>query len=137
VIQPADPNARRRAIVAVAIIGVLAVAAYIAAEDWLAALRARPPGEARQAFDSAIRWGTVFVTVPIVLIALYIFWLGRRVVSAQRFPPPGIAVVRDTVVLEGRPARIRGYVIQGLAAALTVAAATLPVAAFKVASLLR
>jgi hypothetical protein len=136
VIQRADPKTRRRAIIAVFVAGLLAVAAYAAADHWLAGVGARPPLEARQALAAAIRWGSASTSMIAVAFALYVYALGRRVVAAQRFPPEGMAVIRDTPVLEGRPARTRGFLIQAVAAALAVTAAALPVAAFRVAALL-
>ncbi len=49
--------------------------------------------------------------VPLILMAFYMMNLSRRILKSERFPPPGIKVIRDTVVLEGQRARSRGYLI--------------------------
>lgn len=54
-----------------------------------------------------------------------IFLLGRRTRLEQRFPPQGAKVIRDTLVLQGRSAILRGYFLQifaSLMAAVFVAA---------------
>ncbi|MBI1736814.1 MAG: hypothetical protein HYR51_16730 [Candidatus Rokubacteria bacterium] len=62
--------------------------------------------------------------LPLAAAATYMFRLGRQIVRAERFPPPGATVVRDTVVLRGRAARRRGLLIQGLGLFLVAASAT-------------
>lgn len=49
--------------------------------------------------------------IPVAVFGLTIVLLGRRTLSSERFPPPGVKVIRDTVVLEGREARRRGYIL--------------------------
>ena len=61
--------------------------------------------------------------LPFAAAATYIFRLGRQIVRAERFPPPGATVLRDTVVLRGRAARRRGLLLQSLAMFLIVATA--------------
>ena len=59
--------------------------------------------------------------LPLAAAATYVFRLGHRIVRAERFPPPGTTVLRDTVVLRGRAARRRGRLLQGLAVVLIAA----------------
>ena len=53
--------------------------------------------------------------LPFAAAAVYVFRLGQRIVRAERFPPPGTTVVRDTVVRHGDAARRRGRLMQALA----------------------
>ncbi len=55
------------------------------------------------------------VAVPTLIFAAYFWRLGDRVVRSNRFPPPGMRVIRDTVVWHGDSARRRGRFLQGLA----------------------
>ena len=49
--------------------------------------------------------------VPIILFGLYILSIGRRTLKSEHYPPPGMKVIRDTRILQGKAARIRGYLI--------------------------
>jgi len=53
----------------------------------------------------------IVMFLPLILMALYLMNLSRRILKSERFPPPGIKVIRDTVVLKGQHARSRGYLI--------------------------
>jgi hypothetical protein len=66
--------------------------------------------------------------VSLVLAAgTYLLWRGNRTVHVQRFPPPGHAVARDTLVLEGWQGIRRGRVIQILPWLLSCSAGAIPV----------
>jgi hypothetical protein len=68
----------------------------------------------------------------LIAAGIYLFQLGRRSVRARRFPPPGVAVVRDTRVLEGHEGRRRGRLLQVLAGMLIAAALLVPFALWRV-----
>ena len=52
-------------------------------------------------------------SISLVIYPLWRFYLfGRRVRFEQRFPPQGVKVIRDTEILQGRPAQLRGYLIE-------------------------
>ena len=70
---------------------------------------------------------SVVAVLPILAAGTYLLLLGTRTVRAQRFPLPGVAVVRDTQVLEGAAGIRRGRVIQILSLLLLCCAATIPV----------
>lgn len=135
-VQPADRAARRRA-VAVAAVAVVAVAAAIAIGDrWLAGVLAQAPGEARRSLAGGLRWVAVLASLPIAVFAVYLLWLGRRITRTLRFPPPGLAVLRDTPILEGTRARARGILVQALAVVLFAAALLLTLVTFRLAAVL-
>jgi hypothetical protein len=122
-IQPADPVARRRALIAAAVIAAAGWAAYFALQNWLADLRSLPPESAQEALEDAMIWGTWAATLPVLVFATWLWLLGRRVRRAGRFPPPGAKVIRDTPVLIGRDARVRGATLQVTALVLGVCGA--------------
>lgn len=133
-IQPADPVARRRALWMMALsVAVVAMVALVM-DDWLAGVMLRDPALARPVIAGALRWVTAVVALSVAAFAVYAWLLGRRITSARRFPPPGMAVMRDTVVLDGAPARRRGLLIQGIAIALAALALLLVVAMFVLAA---
>jgi len=127
-IQKADPEARRRAILAVifcAAVGGLLIAGFDHFGEpfraWLSSDTAETAGRARL----AIYLSALVLSVPLIAFAAYLWLLGARVLRAQRFPPPGFRVIRDTPVIGGPAAETRGQVIQVLALCLGLAAALL------------
>lgn len=117
-IQPADPRAKRLAIV-VLIAGVIAGSALLLLFD-----RARPLLAAwiladsdRVAFRARVVLGIValFVVAPLIAFAAYFYRLGTLTVTSARFPPPGTAMMQDTLVLTGDAARTRGRTLKVIA----------------------
>lgn len=124
-VQQADPRARRLA-VSLIVVGTLAGAGLITVagsarpvlEAWVAA---SPESRLR-----VVMWLVMLSTVaPVILMAVYLWRLGSRITRARRFPPPGLRVVRQTVVLTGDAASRRGRLLQILAGGLAAAGALL------------
>ena len=127
-IQRADPEARRRALIALVFaiaVGGLLIAAFEHFRgplgDWL---RSDPTQTAQRA-----RWivfaSAVLLVVPAIGVAVYLWRLGAKVLRSRRFPPPGARVVRDTPVVEGDAAATRGQALQILGVCLGVGACVL------------
>jgi len=125
-IQKADPAYRRRLIL---ILGLCTIACALCIEgypmflDWamqdLASLSVRLP------------WviGPLFLFgLPLLLLSRSLWRIGRHTADVARFPPPGMRVVRDTVVLEGAPAVRRGRLMQWLAMLLGLIVLVVPLA---------
>ncbi len=117
-VQRADPATRTRALVAIALIAVLGWAAYFALQDWLARLAGAEPAHMRESLERALVWGSWGAMLPVTVLAGWLWQYGARVGRAGRFPAPGAKVVRDTPVLHGDPARLRGTALKVLAAFL-------------------
>ena len=118
-IQKADPRARRNALWLFAV-------TVVAGSALLAWIELSPVGLGPERFAQSP--GAVVLMLAILLAlaawaAVYAWRTGRRVVSAERFPPPGMLVVRDTPVHTGRRARLTGYVMMGLAVLILLSAA--------------
>jgi hypothetical protein len=62
-------------------------------------------------------------TMVVILGGCHVWWWGRRVRRALRFPLPGTTVLRDTVVLEGQAAASRGTLLQIIGVTLILCAA--------------
>jgi len=101
--------------------------------DWIT----RDPEQIDSRLRLAFAVLAVAVVVPPLGVAAYLWRLGDRIVRAERFPPPGLAVTTDTVVLRGRFARRRGRLIQILAAIFVLAAPVLAITLWRLMSLLR
>jgi len=116
-IQKADPQARRRAIVA------LLAAAFLGGVLLLVFDTYRPEYEAwvRNRADWIIAHPgmtalIVFAgSLPMIVFALYLWRIGADTVRCERFPPPKLSVVRDTLVLSGDAAVRRGRLVQATA----------------------
>lgn len=67
-------------------------------------LRSRNPEEALQFMKVAL----VLLFLGILPMALTLLSFGRKIISTERFPPPGVRVIRDTELLEGERAKQRG-----------------------------
>ena len=126
--QKADSTARRQAVLAVifgAAVGGLLIAGFDhfrePFREWLLSDPAEMPRRARLAM-----FGSAFVvSAPLIAFAVYLWLLGARVLRAQKFPPPGARVIRDTPVIGGPAAVTRGQLIQVLALCLGLGAALL------------
>ena len=124
-IQKADPRARSKAAI------VIAGGALLGATLILLGNKYRPAFEGWISQDAYPRLRIAFAAVlaafagPMLAFAAYFWRAGSRVVRAGRFPVPGAAVVRDTVVLRGAAARRRGRMLQICAVALVLTAAVL------------
>jgi len=125
-IRKADAQARRRAVLlifAAAFIGSLLILVFehfrIPLEDWLLA-DPELSGERARRLLLALAG---LLQLPALGFALYLWTLGKRICRAQEFPPPGLAVIRDTPVVTGTAAMARGRQLKLLAFGLVVASA--------------
>ena len=62
----------------------------------------------------------VLMFLSIIPIALYIWGFGRKVIRLERFPPPGVKVIRDTKLILGPKARARGRMLIVLSVLLLI-----------------
>ena len=69
---------------------------------------------------SVVKIALVVMFLSIVPFGLYLWKFGRKVMEHQRFPPPGVKVIRDTRLIEGEKAKVRGQVMVVLALILIV-----------------
>lgn len=128
-IQQADPVARRRALTWLFVFTCLGLAALLVTERWLVGVGSLT--DTRAAMDSiaAALWYTgILGSAGSLALCVYAWRLAARVQAAQRFPPPGLSVVRDTVILVGQAAVQRAYVLRVIGVVLVVAGASLLIA---------
>lgn len=81
---------------------------------------------------------TILTAGPLLGLAWYLWHLGQRILRTEQYPPPGLKVVRDTLVVRGPAAGRRGRFVQLCAVVLGAAAVLLAVSLGRVfASLVR
>lgn len=124
-VRRADPTARRAA--ALMLVGGMCAGALLIAIF----MRYRVPlGEWVRA-DRAQRGRLMFLLLtalvagPLLGLAVYLWSLGERIVRAREFPPSGLRVIRDTPVITGAKAVVRGRLLKVLAIACAVASIVL------------
>ncbi len=105
-------------------------------ESWLTEVRRMPDEAARKFLSTIFSWSVGIGTVAIALAGCHVWWWGRRVRRAQRFPPPGATVLRDTIILSGQAAASRGMLLQFLGATLILCAADVAVVSWWVLRML-
>jgi hypothetical protein len=127
-LQKADPEARRKAILVLvfaAALGGLLISGFDHFREPLREWLQSDPAETARRARLALSVSMLVLSVPAIAFAIYFWLLGRKVLLAQQFPPPGYRVIRDTPVVRGAAAVARGHAIQILAVCLGVAAGIL------------
>ncbi|MCI0666889.1 MAG: hypothetical protein L0Y43_02405 [Methylococcaceae bacterium] len=120
-IDRADPGARRTAFRFLVIATLLGAGALLAFEHYREALLAWFSAD-----PSRARWNVIFLTLvlalsPLLIAAAWAWTFATRVVRGNRYPPEGAKLIRDTPVVRGAAARLRGRVHQALAGAFLFA----------------
>ena len=123
-VQRADSAARRKAITIViisAIVGFLLIVVFgtyrAQLYEWLLSFH----GKSAHRLRILIILTAGFGPIPLVAFSVYLWSFGCKVSNYQRFPLPGQRVIRDTPILEGQAALMRGRVLKTLAVFLAVA----------------
>lgn len=118
VILEADPAYRRKMVLALIVLAVLGGAALIITKsvlDGIEALAAVDPDAAIQKIKRLIVGIIAVNAVLSSVFGLYFVLLAVRVFRSGQFPPPGMKVIRDTLLRTGKKAKIAGAVLSGAA----------------------
>jgi len=113
IIVRADKRYRRKALAVCAgliLLGAVMIGWVLPkAEGYLEQLE---PETALRALEGAL----IAIFLTLLPMGLYVLQLGRRIMKAELFPPPGVKVIADTPLVQGRKARNYGriFVICGL-----------------------
>jgi hypothetical protein len=136
-IQRVDPDTRRTAVIVLVIGALVGLVLIVGMRSQLNALQtvlADNP-EAVRANIRIITWALIAaVVVPVWAVNAYLWRLGSRSVRSGVFPPPGMPMVRETIVLRDAAARKCGRVLQILAAVMSAVAAGFAVALWRLAA---
>jgi hypothetical protein len=120
-IQKADQNTRRKAIAIVGAGTLLGAVLITMADQFQPEVRAWVEQDPHVRVRVVIMALVLLTTGPALAMSAYFWHLGRRIVRAGRCPPPGLCVWRDTPVLTGRTAVVRGRLLATLGAVFGVA----------------
>ncbi len=85
------------------------------------------PEEAISEFLSFIKIFIVSVVVIQLILASYFWRIGSRTLALEQFPPPGVLLIRNTKILVGKQARLRGHFCRAFAVVLVAISALFPV----------
>ncbi len=137
-VRRADPAARRQAVLLIilgALVGTLLIVGFeryrTPLRDWLLS----EPGEMAHRVKLVFLLSAAVLSAPLVAFAVYLWSFGAKVLRARQFPPPGFRVIRDTPVIDGRAAVLRGRGFKVLALCLGVACVLLWLLLWRLASL--
>ncbi len=128
-IQAADPKLRRLVLGALTGLIVLASLAVVRLDAYFTSLQSLAKNDvtaAAEKIQQLSNWLLIGLGVVTVLFGLYLVSIALRVLTHQRYPPPGMRVINDTKVLRGRNAKVYGGVALCLALAVLVAGVVIP-----------
>lgn len=111
-VQRADPVARKWLLIALLVLVAVTPFGWRMFSNWLLDIRSAPPEEAMETLVLALRFLIASMGLTLAGLAVYLLSLGRRTCDALRYPPPGTLVIRDTVILEGEQALVRGRLLK-------------------------
>ena len=67
------------------------------------------------------------LNLPILAGCVFLWRFADHIIVMQRFPPTGTKVIRHTVVLTGRAAAYRGYLIKTIAGLMAITCMLIPI----------
>ena len=138
-IRPADPAARRRALLLVAGTAALG-AALIAGRSWyrepLAAWILSDPALTRARAGLVLVGAGSLLVLPLGAFAVYFWRLGTRSIEGGEFPPPGVAMLRDTEIVTGDAAIAQGRGLRAMGIFLAVGMVALIFGLWRIAALM-
>ncbi|MBI5585661.1 MAG: hypothetical protein HY892_17765 [Deltaproteobacteria bacterium] len=111
---PADKKLRKTTIILliVFVLGLMLLSPFLNSRlaEWKQTAAGNPETAFRQ-FSSLFRWLLGITALLVSAASVYLIVIALRVLKADRYPPPGLKVIRDTRLRTGRPAKITAYVL--------------------------
>jgi hypothetical protein len=138
-IRRADPSIQRRAVRLLIVSAILGTVLVVGFEHYRGPLRDWLVSEPRDLarLTLLLLLATALLSVPLLACGAYLWSLADKVQSARMFPPPGFRVIRDTPVVEGSAAVLRGRTLRVVALGLGVASVLLCLLVWELARALR
>jgi hypothetical protein len=123
-IVPADKRHRRLTLVTAGLLTLLGLLALGMLPAYLGGIRKLAEEDLWAAEEKALRLVAIVLWVgglSLVVMGAWFWRLGRRINLADRFPPPGMKVIKDTRVRTGAKARAVANLAQATALVCVVA----------------
>ena len=120
--RPADPRARRHSIWLLAAAGLFGLLTVTVVPSTVEVWLTQDGAHTRDRIELLLSGLAGFLLLSLCLAAMYLFIVAARIDAAGEFPPPGMALVRETRVLRGEQARGRAWLIRGVGILMVVLA---------------
>ncbi len=134
----ATPGAGWRLIRHIAVAVVAGTAFLLVSQAYQPALlewAASDPSRMRARAQLLIAVVAIILLAPVVGLGAYIWRLGTRTLKEERFPPEGLVLVRDVLVLRGVEARTRARLMRMVAMGLFVMSGLMALVLYRLATL--
>jgi hypothetical protein len=134
----ATPGAGWRLIRHIAVAMVAGAAFLLVSQAYQPALlewAASDPSRTRARAQLLIGVVAIILLAPVVGFGAYIWRLGTRTLREERFPPEGLVLVRDVLVLRGVEARARARLLRMFATGLFVMSGLMALVLYRLATL--
>ena len=138
-VRPADPAARRRALIGLAaatVAGVILIAGQASYREPVRAWLLDDPAATATRARLLLAGAGALLVAPLLGLAVYTWRLGARVIAGREFPPRDHAVIRDTPIVIGDAAVAQGRGLRAIAIFLTVAGIAITGVLWRLAALL-
>lgn len=113
----ADPRHRKQCLAALGIVTILAIGLFLWIMPFVAGQASGDnPAQAAQ----TLRWSMTALFLPCFAFAGYLTYLSRRIARAGQYPPPGMAVVKDTRISRGADAVKLSWLMMACAVGLAL-----------------
>ena len=123
----ADKRLRQRAVLLMLMLILILAPIALLTLNYLNDLETLAKNNSKEALSKIITltyiWG-VFFTVGNLAIFGYLMWFGIKIIKADCYPPPGMRVIKDTKVVKGSKARLRGGFLIFIAIVIFLAGST-------------
>jgi hypothetical protein len=123
-IIPGDKRQRRLTLVTALLSLLLGLLALTILCRYLGEIRSLAQDDLQAAEEKVLRLAAIVLGLGglcLVGMGVWFWWLGRRVNLANRFPPPGMKVIKDTRVRTGAKARAVANLAQVVALLCVIA----------------
>ncbi len=123
---PIDPGQRRGALLGLVALTLLGAAALFGIRGWLDGLATAEPAAAIRSLSLALWLMVGLIALLLAGTAAWIWRVASQAQAAQRFPPPGVAVIGRVPILTGAAALKRARLLRLIAGFLGLMALVVP-----------
>lgn len=123
IIVAADPRLRKQILISVLIIILIALVIWVYLQKYFLDLNLLAQDNPNLAIAKAVQLVHIFLLINnLVFLALgiYLVTIGLKIFRSQQYPPPGQRVVRDTVLVSGKKARVHAFFLWVIAFLLII-----------------